>query len=72
MESLKEIPISELKENDEFKLSKTRRKFHVFQKLISLGDNVPSIYKGKSLIIKQKCRQLVVNPNDTCFLKTSS
>ena len=72
MEPLKEIPIKELKENDQFKLFETRIKFHVFEKMIPLGDNVPAFYKGKSLIIRKNGRRLLVNANDCCYLKTMS
>jgi len=67
---LKEIAINKLKENDEFKLSLSKIKFHVFKKIVHLGDNVPSLYKGKSLIIRKDCRQIVVNQNENCYLKT--
>jgi hypothetical protein len=72
METLKEIKIEELKENDHFKLTETKRKFHQFQKLISLGDNVSSIHKGKLLLILTNCKQLVVSPKTTVILKTNS
>jgi hypothetical protein len=72
MESLKKVSISKLKENDQFKLFETRIKFHVFEKIIHLGENVPPIYKGKSLIIRKNGRRLLVNANNSCYVKTTS
>lgn len=71
MSSTKEIKIKDLKEYDFFKLLKSQRKFRVFKKLVKLGDNVPSEFKGKSLLILTNCKQITVNENDTCFIKTN-
>jgi hypothetical protein len=70
MSKSKEIKIKDLKEDDFFKLQKTQRIFRVFKKLIKLGDDVPAQFKGKSLIILNNCKQITVNEDDVCYLKT--
>lgn len=70
MSSIEEIKIKDLKEFDFFKLSKSQRRYRVFKKLVKLGNDVPEQFKGKSLLILNNCKQITVNENDTCFIKT--
>lgn len=71
MSIIKEIKVKDLKEYDFFKLHKNKRTFNVFKKLVKLGDDVPEIFKGKSLIVLMNCKQITVNEDDVCYLKTN-
>jgi hypothetical protein len=71
MSALKEIQVKDLKEYDFFKLHKNKRTFHVFKKLVKLGNNVPAEFKGKSLIILNNCKQISIDENDVCYLKNN-
>lgn len=58
--------IQDLQPNDEFKFNIRQRRWRVFNKAVTLGNDevTPVEHRGKILVIYDGCKQKVMSPDD--------
>jgi hypothetical protein len=62
--------IADLKPGMRFKWERTQRTYRRVMNTVELGhgDNIPTPYKGMTLVVMEHCRQLTAKPDAVVFL----